>query len=149
MLTNFTRLPLARAFTIAMIIAMLFVLPALAQDSTPPASPLQPYLDLAATLGGFAVLFSVLINAAKYFHFIADGDAGIVSVVLNVGLLIIVIISQAFGLDLAKFDTLAGTVAGMLTTVLSLFGQLVVTRLTYAGLKRLPVPVLNASFSKA
>lgn len=112
------------------------------------ASPLQPYIDLAATLAGFALLITVLINAAKTFGIIQDGQAGLVSLVLNFGVLGLVISAGAFGLDLTKLDSLAGTLASMITLALSLFGQLVVSKVVHMGLKRTPVPLLNKSFSK-
>lgn len=149
MLTKLTHSPLARAFTIAMIVAVLFVLPVFAAQTTPAASPLQPYLDLAATLVGFSALITVLINAAKYFGILQDGQSGLVSLVLNYGVLGLVVLGGAFGLDLTKFDSIAGTAASIVTLGLSLFGQLIVSKGVHAVLKRTPVPLLNKSFSKA
>lgn len=127
---------------------LLFVMPVFAAQTTP-ASPLQPYLDLAATLAGFAALITVIINAAKYFGVLQDGQAGLASLVLNYGVLGLVVLGGAFGLDLTRFDSIAGTVASIVTLGLALFGQFLVSKGVHAVLKRTPVPVLNKSFSKA
>lgn len=148
MLTKFTRLPIVRAFTFAVILMALIVLPVFAAQTAPAASPLQPYLDLAATLVGFSALITVLINAAKYFGILQDGQSGLVSIVLNYGVLGLVVLGGAFGLDLTRFDTIAGTAASIITLGLSLFGQLVVSKGIHAVLKRTPVPLLNTSFSR-
>ena len=138
-----------RAMLFVMAACLLVVRIAYAQDGTAPASPLMPYVDLAATLGGFSALFAALINLAKYFHVLPDGDAGLASLVLNFGLLGLVIAGGAFGLNLTKFDSLAGSAASIVTTVLALLGQLIVTRAVHAGLKRTPIPALNHSFSRS
>ena len=109
---------------------------------------LNQYLELAGTLAGAAALFAAVINALKAFGVIQDSQAWIVSVVLNFGLLGLVIIAQAYGLNLARFDSIAASAASLLTILVSLFGQLIVSRVVHAGLKRAGVPVLGHSFSR-
>ena len=92
---------------------------------------LQPYLELLATLVGFAALFSVVIDVLKRFGIIEDGQAGLVSLALNFALLGFVIVGGYFGLDLTKFDSIANVVANLIAVVLSLLAPPLISRLVH------------------
>ena len=100
---------------------------------------LQPYLELLATLAGFAAGFAVVIDVLKRYGVIQDGQAGLVSLALNFALLGFVIVGGYFGLDLTKFDSVANVVANLIAVVLGLLAPPLISRLVHrVALRRVP-----------
>lgn len=106
---------------------------------------LQPYLELLASLIGFAALFAVVIDVLKRYGVIADGQAGLVSLALNFALLAFVIVGKNFGLDLTKFDSIANVIANLIAVVLGLLLPPLASKLVHRVTRR--VPLLGFSHS--
>jgi hypothetical protein len=107
---------------------------------------LTPYLEVLATLAGFAALFAVVINVLKFFGVLSDGQAPTLSLVLNFGLLGLVIASKLFGFDILKLDNYANIIASFIAALLALVVPPAVSRLTHKILRK-RVPVLGFSHS--
>ena len=107
---------------------------------------LQPYLDVLVTLVGFAALFTVVINALKFFGVLSDGQAPMLSLILNFGLLGLVIASKLFGFDILKLDNYANIIASFIAALLALVVPPAVSR-GFHRLLRKRVPVLGFSHS--
>ena len=107
---------------------------------------LTPYLEVLATLAGFAALFAVVINALKFFGVLSDGQAPTLSLILNFGLLGLVIASKLFGFDILKLDNYANIIASFIAALLALVMPPAVSRLTHKVLRK-RVPVLGFSHS--
>ena len=107
---------------------------------------LLPYVEFLGTLIGFAALFTAVINVLKKYGVIVDGQAGLVSLALNFGLLAFVIVGKQFGVDVSKFDSIANAVASLVTIVLSLLAPPLVSRGVHR-LVRARVPLLGFSNS--
>jgi len=106
---------------------------------------LQPYLELLATLAGFAALFVAVINVLKRYGVIADGQAGLVSLALNFALLGFVIVGKQFGVDVTKYDSIANAIASLLTVLVGLLAPALISHGVYRVTRK--VPLLGFSHS--
>ena len=95
---------------------------------------LNELLKLFVALAGFAALAAVLVDIAKRFG-LPDGSAPTASLVINLIGFVLFVIANIFGFDTAGIDKILAGVASVLTALLGLLGQLMVSRGVHAGLR--------------
>lgn len=136
------------ALTLAAALAVIFVLPALAQAEPPaPDAGVNALVAQLAIMGGFAALLAALVNIGKRAGWVKDGQAPAIVTGGNllglVVLFILGIVKPDF--DLGAADQVFGQVAQIATLILGLIGQVLVSKGTHAALRG--VPVVGKSFS--
>jgi len=96
---------------------------------------LNELLKLFLALAGFAALASVLVDIAKRFGWLPDGSAPTASLVINLIGFVLFVVANIVGFDIAGIDKILTGVASVLTALLGLLGQLMVSRGVHAGLR--------------
>jgi hypothetical protein len=124
-------------------------LPAPAVHEAAPVPSLPELVQTLMSLGGVALFFAVVANAAKDFGWVKDGQAPKVSLVLNtLGLVGLIVLQLTGRTDLVPvIDQNAGLIANALTVMLSLTYQLWVSRKGHEEVLA-GMPFIGASFSK-
>ncbi|MDD2920993.1 MAG: hypothetical protein PHQ36_01795 [Anaerolineales bacterium] len=135
-------------------VAAVHAAPVHPQDSAPVLPSLPELVQTAFSLGGVALFFTAIINAGKTVlvngnPIIPNNAAPSVSLVLNTFALVGLVALQLFGrADLIPIiDANAGTLATILTSVVSLVYQLYVSRTGHEKVLA-GMPVIGTSFSK-
>src|SRR3990170_7254579 len=95
---------------------------------------LSELLRLFLALAGFAALASVIIDVLKRFG-LPDGSAPTASLIINLIGFVLFVVANVFGFNVAGIDAVLAGVASVLTALLGLFGQLMVSRGVHAGLR--------------
>ena len=95
---------------------------------------LNELLQLFIALAGFAALASVIVDILKRFG-LPDGSAPTASLIINLIGFVLFVVANVFGLDVAGIDKILAGVASVLTALLGLLGQLIVSRGVHAGLR--------------
>ena len=95
---------------------------------------LTQLLPLFVTLVGFASFAAVLVDVLKRFG-LPDGSAPTASLIVNLIGFVLFVLANIAGFDVAGVDKVLGSVASVLTALLGLLGQLVVSRGFHAGLR--------------
>ena len=90
-------------------------------------------------LAGVAALVTALINVAKKLGIIKDGNAPMANLILNLIGFVLFVIANVAGIPTAGIDAVLGSVAALLTALLGLLGQFVVSRAMHAGLRGVPL----------
>ena len=105
---------------------------------------LQELLVTFLALGGVAVFVSALLNVLKFLKVVPDGSADTWSLVINAVLFLFFVVGKVAGVDVDTIDKVLGGIGNLILILLPFLGQVLVGRLTHAGLKRLArVPVLG------
>jgi hypothetical protein len=92
-----------------------------------------------AQLGGFAALVTVLVNALKIFGIVGDEMAPQWVLGLNLLGLVAMYFAQLVKFDLARWDPALGSLAQILTLVLALFSQTIVSKIVHWAIRGIPV----------
>lgn len=102
---------------------------------------LKAVADILAGLVGFPALLAAIINAAKQFGWLADGNAPKANMIGNLLAFVAVAVAVLFGkVDLVPgIDVKLGAAANVLLAVLALLTQFGVTKFAHTALRGLPV----------
>lgn len=102
---------------------------------------LDAILPLFMSLGGVASLVTALVNALKKINVVKDGQAPAYSLIFNLVGLVAVVLLRVFSpdFDFTSADGAAGSISQILTLILGLAGQLLVSRGVHEGIKGTPV----------
>ena len=98
-------------------------------------------------LVGFAALTSIIVNILKYFGFVPDGKAGSLVTFLNIVGMSVLIAYRIFdpSVSVSQIDSVAGTIAEVLTILFGFVIQVMSSLKTYELFRYLEVPVLGYS----
>ncbi len=99
---------------------------------------LSELLRLFVALTGFAALSAVLVDVLKRFG-LPDGSAPTASLIVNLVGFVLFVVANVFGFDVAGIDKVLAGVASVLTALLGLLGQLIISRGVHAGLRGTPL----------
>lgn len=92
-----------------------------------------------ATLGGVAALIAVAVNALKQFGVVKDGDAPAWVTGLNLIALVALFVAHIVGFDVKGLDGVASTIAQLGALILSLVGQVLVSKAANFAVRGTPV----------
>ena len=107
---------------------------------------LNELLQLFLALAGFAALAAVVVDILKRFFKLPDGAAPTASLIINLIGFVLFVVANILGFNVAGIDAVLAGVASVLTALLGLFGQLMVSRGVHAGLR---VTVFSYSRSRS
>jgi len=128
--------------------ALVTLFSALVQAAAPvlPVSAPDPVKEVVA-LAGFSGLLALLVNVAKNFGVIKDGNAGFVSAILNLLLTAGLLTAQQYlpAFDLKGWDSTVASVAQAGTILFGLFLQFGSSFLTHQVASGMKLPVVGAS----
>jgi hypothetical protein len=107
---------------------------------------MELFVNEYLALGGFAALIALIVNTAKYFGYVKDGDAGKISSMLNtVGLVLFLVLKFYSPESVNQIDSTVlewSTLFGSLLALVLQFGS---SLLTHEIFKKLEIPVLGYS----
>jgi len=95
---------------------------------------MEQLLAQLAAMGGLAALFAVVVDFLKRFNVVKDGDAPTWVTGFNLVALVGLFIAGLFKVDVTSIDPLVRNVAQILALVLSLIGQVGISRFTHYSL---------------
>lgn len=98
---------------------------------------MENWLNITLSLGGFAVLVSLLVNLGKKIGLVKDGYADKWHAGLQILVFILVASIDIFGLeiDLLQVDNVAGLVADLGAILLGILGMLGIGGFTYSKVR--------------